>query len=162
MKQTGIEDRAQAQMRAGVITREGMLGSDPRPLGDILVADDAAVHRLGVSHRGIAKRMRELRRAGMAGLGNPVSVPPHFDVSVDGARGRLPCPFEDGTTSKTNTIVVNHRLKRTLTFTDYHIHMIERHGFYMGRGNRYRLDPGALVEVLEVPVEPGPEDPPTA
>ncbi len=161
MKQTGIEDRAQAQMRAGVITREGMLGADERPLVDILVEDDAAVHRLGVTHRAIGSRMRELRRAGMAGLGNAVAVPPHFDVSVDGSRGRLPCPFEDGTTSKTNTIVVNRRLGRTVTFTDYHIHMIERHGFYMGRGNRYRLDPAELVEVLEVAAEPMPEVPPS-
>lgn len=157
MKQTAIEDRAQAQMKPGVITREGMLGTDTRHLVDILEEDDAAVHRLGVTHAGIAARMRELRRAGVAGLGNSVPVAPHYDVTVDGVRGRLPCPFEDGTTSKTNTTVANRRLGRTLVFTDLHIHMIERHGFYMGRGSLYRLEPADLVAVLEVP----PAAPPT-
>lgn len=156
MKQTAIENRAQAQMRPGVITQEGMLGADERNLVDILEADDAAVHRLGLTHQAIAARMRELRRAGTSGLGNPISVPPHFDVTVDGVRGRLPCPFEDGTTSKTNTVVANLRLGKTLVFTDLHIHLIERHGFYMGLGSAYRLNPDDLAEVLEVPPLPAP------
>ncbi len=156
MKQTAIENRAQAQMRPGVITQEGMLGTDARHLVDILEDDDAAVHRLGVTHKAIATCMRELRRAAVAGLGNAVPVPPHFEVMVDGVRGRLPCPYEDGTTSKTNTTVANLRLGRTLVFTDLHIHMIERHGFYMGRGSLYRLDPADLVDILEVPPVPAP------
>jgi hypothetical protein len=159
MKQTHIEDAAQAQMRPGVITREGMLGDDTRPLIDILEDDDAEVHRLGVTHKLIAQRMRELRRAGMAGLGTGVHVEPHFDVTVDGFRGRIPCPYEDGTASKTNTHVTNESLGRTIMYTDLHIHMIERHGFYMGRGSMYRLDPDELAEVLEVPKAPPPEIP---
>jgi len=156
MKQTAIEDRVQDQMRPGVITQEGMLGTDTRPLVDILEEDDAVVHRLGVTHAAIATRMRELRRAGVAGLANSVPVAPHFDVEVDGVRGRLPCPYEDGTTSKTNTTVTNTILGRTIVFTDLHIHMIERHGFYMGRGSHYRLNPADLVEILEVPPVPAP------
>jgi hypothetical protein len=156
MKQTAIENRAQAQMRPGVITHEGMLGADERHLIDILETDAAAVQRLGLTHQAIAARMRELRRAGMAGLGNAVRVAPHFEVTVDGVRGRMPCPYEDGTTSKTNTVVANQHLGRTLVFTDLHIHMIERHGFYMGLGSVYRLNPDDLAEVLEVPALPAP------
>jgi len=156
MKQTAIEDRAQAQMQPGVITRDGMLGSDTRRLVDILVEDEAAVRRLGTTHLAIARRMRQLRRAGAGGLGNSIPVGDNFDVIVDGVRGRMPCPYEDGTVSKTNTRVTNRRLEREILFTDLHIHMIERHGFYMGRGSLYRLEPADVVAILEIEPEPAP------
>jgi len=151
MKQTAQYDRAQAQMRPGVITRDGFLGADGRRLIDLLDEDDAAVHRLGVTHAAIAARMRALRAAGAAGLGSAVVVPPHFEVLVDSVRGRLRCPFSDGLAPKTNIQVVNRALGREILFTDLGIHLIEAHGFYNGRGSPYRVDPGLLVEILEVP-----------
>lgn len=157
MKQTAIEDSIQARMRPGAVTREGLLGEDPRPLVDLLEEDAAAVRRLGVSHAAIAARMRELRRAGLAGLEEPVAVAPHFEVAVEGVRGRLPCPFGDGQVSKSNTRVTNLRLGRTISFSDLQVHLIGRHGFYLGRGARYRVDPAELVAVLEVPPEPAPD-----
>lgn len=153
MKQTPIEDAIQARMRAGVITREGLLGDDKRPLVDILEEDHAAVMRLGVTHEAIAKRMRAMRRVGAGGLGEPVSMEPHFEITVEGVRGRMPCPFGDGQVPKHNTTVKNLRLNRTLHYSDLQTHLIGRHGFYMGRGFRFRIDPAALVEVLEVPAE---------
>ncbi len=157
MKQTAIEDSIQARMKPGVITREGLLGGDPRPLVDILEEDAAAVLRLGVSHAAIAARMRALRRAGLAGLDEPVAVPPHFEVAVEGVRGRLPCPFGDGQVSKSNTRVTNLRLNRTVRYTDLQMHLVGRHGFYLGRGSRFRVEPAELVEVLEVSAEPAPD-----
>jgi hypothetical protein len=109
------------------------------------------VKRLGLSHAAIAARMHALREAGAAGLGNAVAVPPHFMVAVDGVRGVLPCPYEDGIVAKTNITVVNERLGRTLLFTDLNIHLIETHGFYLGHGALYRMDPAELAEILEVP-----------
>jgi hypothetical protein len=143
--------RIQDRMAPGVITRDGFLGPDSRPLVDILTADDAEVKRLGVTHQGIAARMVQLREAGMAGLGEFVDVPPHFEVRVDSVRGKLPCPFGDpGVFQKTNTTVRNRARSRELTYTDLHIHMIGSHGFYEGAGSPFRLDPGDLVEVLEI------------
>ncbi len=156
MKQSPKEIRAQELMQPGVITQQGMLGEDNRPLNDILVDDNAEVQRLGVTHKSIAFRMRALRKMGRAGLGTPVDVENHFEVTVDGFRGRIACPFEDGTASKVNTKVVNKRIGKEVIFTDLHIHMIFSHGFYMGRGSTYRLDPTKLVEVLEVAPEPPP------
>ena len=92
MKQTADFDRVQAQMRPGVLTQPGFLGEDARKLADILDADNAAVLRLGLTHRGIAGRLAEFRAAGAGGLGTEVPVAPHFEVRVDGARGVLPCP----------------------------------------------------------------------
>jgi hypothetical protein len=154
MKQTVQMKQAQERMRPGVITRDGFLGTDSRNLIDILVDDDASVKRMSVSHQGISSRMIELRDAGMRGLGDYISVEPHFEVRVDSVRGRLPCPFGDpGVFPKTNVFVRNLEKKREITYTDMHIHMIGSHGFYEGKGAPFRLEPKDLVDILEIAPE---------
>ena len=151
MKQTVQMQKIQEQMAPGVITRDGFLGEDRRPLVDILLADDAAVKALALEHEAVARRMIELRDAGMAGLGEFVDVAPHFEVRVDSVRGRLPCPFGDpGIFPKTNVTVRNRRTGREITFTDLHIHLVQSHGFYEGKGCPFRLEPKDLAEVLEI------------
>jgi hypothetical protein len=151
MKQTPQMQRVQDNMRPGAITLDGFLGSDTRNLGDILIEDDAEVKRMGLTHEEIASRMNELREAGEEGLGEFITVPPHFEVRVDSVRGKLPCPFEHpGLFPKTNITVRNTRLGREITYTDLQIHLIEAHGFYEGKGSRYRIDPRELAELLEI------------
>ncbi len=151
MKQSPQLQKAQQNMRPGVITRDGFLGKDTRNLIDILIDDEAEVQRLGVTHSDIAERMIELRDAGMRGLGEFINVEPHYEVRVDSVRGKLPCPFGDpGIFPKTNTTVRNLKKGREITYTDLNIHMIMAHGFYEGRGSGFRLEPSDLVEVLEV------------
>ncbi len=151
MKQTPDLDKAQHNMRPGAITRNGFLGDDRRNVIEILIDDEARVRRLGVSHAGIAARMRALRAAGMSGLGEGARVPPHYEVRVESVRGRLPCPFgHKGLYPKTNVTVRNLALQREVIFTDLSIHMIEAHGFYEGRHGDFRVDPEELVAVLNV------------
>jgi hypothetical protein len=151
MKQTVQMQKVQEQMAPGIITRDGFLGDDRRPLGDILLADDAAVKALDLDHQTVAARMIELRDAGMAGLGEFIDVAPHFEVRVDSMRGRLPCPFGDpGIFPKTNVTVRNRKTGREATYTNLHIHLILAHGFYEGRGCPFRLEPKDLAEVLEI------------
>jgi hypothetical protein len=117
----------------------------------ILEADGAAVARLKLTHGAIAARMRALREAGSKGLGLPIRVESRFEVRVDGVRGKLPCPFQDGGLfPKINVSVRNLRTGREVVYTDLNIHLIEAHGFYEGRGAAFRLDPAELAEVLEI------------
>jgi len=151
MKQSVRDDQIQEQMRPGVITRDGMLGADRRKVRDILEADDAAVRRLGLTHARIAARMRELRDAGAAGLGQAIDVLDHFEVRVDSARGGLPCPFmHEGLFGKEFVEVLNRRSGERLTFTALNVHMIGTHGFYEGEGAFFRQDPQVLARVLEL------------
>ena len=151
MKQTVQLAKIQETMQPGIITRDGFLGTDRRNLIDILVEDDAAVKRMDLTHETIARRMIDLRDAGFRGLGNFISVAPHFEVRVDSVRGKLPCPFGDpGIFPKTNTTVKNLDTGKTVTFTDLHIHLIWSHGFYEGKGSPFRLEPEELASVLEV------------
>lgn len=151
MKQTVQMDNIQAKMRPGVISLSGFLGADGRKLAEILDSDDSEVKRLDLEHGEIARRMIDLRDAGMAGLGDFISVPPHFEVRVESVRGKMPCPFGDpGVFPKTVVIVKNLALKRDITYTDMSIHLILAHGFYQGKGSLFRLEPGDLAEVLEI------------
>ncbi len=151
MKQTVQMRMIQEKMKPGVITRDGFLGAEKRNLIDILVEDDETVKRINLTHQTIANRMIELRDAGMQGLGDFISIEPHFEVRVDSVRGKLPCPFGDpGIFPKTNITVRNLSKNREIIYTDLNIHLIYSHGFYEGKGSPFRLNPKDLVEILEV------------
>ncbi|MFC1736190.1 hypothetical protein ACFL1X_08735 [Candidatus Hydrogenedentota bacterium] len=151
MKQSPQMDKIQHEMRPGGLTRDGLLGGDRRKLIEILTDDDELVKRLGQSHKNIARRMQELRDAGMKGLGNFVAVSPDIEVRVDSIRGKLPCPFtHPGIYRKTNITVRNTRLREVTIYTDLNVHMIEEHGFYEGRGAVFRLEPKDLIAILEI------------
>lgn len=150
MKETPQMKQARENMRPGKLSLPGFLG-DERDLARLIDADLETVKRLGVTHAAVAARMRELRDAGAAGLGEFMTVPPHFDVRVDSVRGRLPCPFgERGLYPKTSITVRNLRTGREVTYTDLHIHLVAAHGFYEGAGTPYRLEPADLVSILEI------------
>ena len=151
MKQTEQMKEIQEKMKPGVITLDGFLGTDDRNLIDMLVEDEAEVKRLNLTHEQIAARMLELREAGKEGLGDIVAVAPHYEVSVDIARGKLPCPFgHRGLVRKSIIKVRNLGIDREITYTDMNIHMIGEHGFYQGKGSSFRLEIGGLVDILEI------------
>ncbi|MBU0714574.1 MAG: hypothetical protein KJ964_04390 [Verrucomicrobia bacterium] len=144
-------DALEQTLRQASAAREGFLGADERSLATILQADDEAIRRRGLTHAYIAQHLLALRQAGWEGLGEPVSVPPHFEVCVDAARGTLPCPFGDqGSFAKVNTTVHNLASGKEITFTDLNIHLIASHGFYEGHGAQFRLDPEQLMDTLEM------------
>jgi hypothetical protein len=151
LKQSPDLDKIQESLKPGVITLHGFLGSDDRKLIDILIEDNGKVRRLNLTHEVIAARMAELRDAGKKGLGEFISVDPHFDVRVDSVRGKLPSPFGGpGLYRKINTTVKNRKLNKSITYTDLSIHMIKDHGFYEGKGSVFRLEPEDLKIILEI------------
>ena len=144
-------DALEHTLRKANASREGFMGRDERSLATILRADEEAIRRRGLTHARIAQHLLALRQAGWEGLGDPVSVPPHFEVCVDAARGKLPCPFGDqGSFAKVNTTVHNLKSGKEITFTDLNIHLIATHGFYEGHGAQFRLDPEQLMDTLEM------------
>ncbi|HVJ81515.1 MAG TPA: hypothetical protein VNC50_10635, partial [Planctomycetia bacterium] len=65
------------------------------------------------------------------------------------AKGYQLSPFMDGT--KTNRIATVHNLcnGKQVAFSLLVPDMIERYGFYEGKGTPYRVDPRTVVEALE-------------
>ena len=138
-------------MKAGLISRDGFLGKDQRNLIDILDDDDQRVKAMDLTHSAIAKRMKEFLNEASLGLGDPVEIGRNFIACVESHRGRIPCPFgHPGIFRKTIVRVQNKKLSKEIQFTELSIHLIGAHGFYQGRGARYRIEPEHLAAVLEI------------
>jgi len=148
MKQTPELDAIQARMRPGVLTMSGFLGSDPRPLADILAEDGAAVAAAGLTHARIADRLEEITRLGTHLMEAEVLVEQRFRVTVRDDRGVIASPFGDGRFGKGDTEVVDPVTGRIFRWNGLTLHHIRTHGFYNGRGSEYRLEPRDLVEVF--------------
>ena len=58
-------------------------------------------------------------------------------------------PFDDDTQSGSNVTVSNLDNGKELSYGLLVPFMIERYGFYEGRGTRYRLEPRAILEVFD-------------
>lgn len=145
MKQDPSPAHVEGRMRPGVIAKDGFLGEDTRTLSQILSEDEAEVRRLGLDHRRIADRLRRLMEEGAKGLGTEVPVEGRFLVTVDDARGRVPCPWPgDGSFPKTIVHVKKIATGETMMFSALNVHLIEAHGFYEGRGSHFRLDPARI------------------
>ena len=151
VKQSPELDRVQGNMKPMALCRWGFLGSDRRHLIEILTDDQGAVNSLGITHRMIAQRLREITEKAREGLGDPIVVEGKFDVEVHEARGKIPCPWSHpGLYPKTYVRLEKMETGETLLWSDLAIHLIEEHGFYQGEGSPYRLDPAKIKRILEL------------
>ena len=154
MKQTPELAAAQQRMRPGMVTRDGFLGSDTRPLRAILDDDDAQVAALGLTHAAIADKLQHFTRAAEAALGAPVVVDGVYEVYSHEVRGRIHCPWtHPGGHRKNVTYLQRTDTGEHVKWTDLQIHMIQDHGFYEGKGSPWRLEPAALKRLLGLHAE---------
>jgi hypothetical protein len=149
MKQSPQLSAIQERMQPGRLTLDGFLGSDPRSLTQILDEDANAVRALGLTHEEIAERMRELGEQARKGLGTSVIVRGVYEVRIADVRGVIPCPWgHPGTYPKTNVSLRNLATNDELAWTALSVHMVRDHGFYQGRGSRFRVDPPTAARAL--------------
>jgi hypothetical protein len=148
MKMTPEFARAQGNMEPGVITADGFLGDDRRPIVDIVSDDEAHMERLHLNFDEVAGLMYHLLEEGRKGLGEPVTVD-QWIVQVYEARGHLASPFEDGIFRKVNaqvTLVADDR--PALFYSALSLHLLEKYHFLQGHGSSFRLEPAQIKRVL--------------
>lgn len=139
-------------MQPGVITSDGFLGDDTRPIVDIIEADEEKFVQLGLDFDDVAARLRQLLEKGRRGLGEPVTVDGRWIVTSSEARGHLASPFEDGIFRKVNARV--ERLDNgspsgdVIVYSDLSLHLLEKNHFLQGNGSYFRLDPEKIKLVL--------------
>ena len=141
-------DQVEQNMASCRPWHRGFLGNDERKLVEILNDDQAEVNSLGLTHKVIADRLRELSSKAKEGWGEPVCVDGKFLVVAEDARGKIASPWADGIFPKTHVELINTETNEKLRWSDLSIHLIEKHGFYQGKGSYYRLDPSKLKRVL--------------
>ena len=149
MKPSPQSQRLEDILRGSAIVAGGFLGTDPRSVDEIIESDRAELFGLGVTPARIAARLREITALAVAGQGNTVSVGPGLEAMAWETRGRLPCPWpHPGRYGKTVVRLTETAGNRALMWSELNLHLIEAHGFFEGRGTKFRIEPREIVELL--------------
>lgn len=146
MKQNPKEIPVLEDLRAGILARDGFLGTDTRPYPQIIEDDAALLAELGVTAQDLGQQLADLTKVGLEGMGEWVAVN-GFEVKVDEYMGKIGCPFRDHRAAKRNTTLKNSKGEE-LVYTDLAVHLILKHGFFQGLGSKYRLDPAHVAAFL--------------
>ncbi len=150
MKQTPDEKIQRKEFEPGAITKDGFLGDDSRHVHDIIEADQRTLDKLGVTREQIADRLQYFIEEGKKGLESEVDLG-DFTVKIRWDRGMMPSPFgEKRLHHKIFAHVKNKKLDKTIQYSQLHVHMIREHGFFEGKGSKFRLEPAELVKILEL------------
>jgi hypothetical protein len=142
-------------------SRAGFLGKDESLLA-VLAADNTyVVDELGLSHQALARPLRVVALVGLKKWDQAIRArkqPPadpityhgrRFAVTVHVSKGFQVSPFQDGTKTNVEADIVNVATGKKLSYSLLVPDMIERYGFYEGKGTSYRVDPKQVIEVFD-------------
>ena len=135
----------------------GFLSEDEGLLA-VLAADNRyVVDELKLTHQEIARHLHVLGAIGKLQFAHDRQ---HKEFRYHGRRfkvihftathGTQPSPFRDGTWTQNDAVVQNMENGKKLGFSLLVPFMIERYGFYEGKGTSFRVDPREIVEVLDL------------
>ena len=140
-------------MRPGALSGKGFLGKEERLL-DVLAADNRyVVDTLGLTHQELARHLHLLGALAV----KHASVKPR-EITYRGKKYRLKAtcfrgfqdsPFEDGTRANCDVTVENLGSGKKVGYSLLVPFMIERYGFYEGKGTPYRVEPKTVLEVFD-------------
>jgi hypothetical protein len=151
-----LEKDMRAGAKSDVGSTAGFLGPEEKLL-DVLVADNrCVVDELGLTHQELAKHLHALGSIGRWQVSEHrrfeyefVYHGRRFKATMLVSKGFQPSPFRDGTQSGTDVTVENLDTGKKLTYGLLVPYMIERYGFYEGKGTSYRVEPSTVLEVLD-------------
>jgi rubredoxin len=152
MKKTPQLEKLEELLRSSKIVAGGFLGTDQRPLTEIIEEDMAEVALFDYSLKEIAERMTEITEKAAHGLGTRVSIDDTLEAEVDDNRGTLVCPWPgEGEYIKRLTHAYRKGTGASALWSDLSIHLIRAHGFFQGRGSAFRIEPRELIRVIFTP-----------
>ena len=132
-------------------SKEGFRGNDSRTPEEIIKADRETLAGLGIDNKKIAAALRGVYSAAEGALGNPVEIAAGVSSVHHGSRGRIPSPFpEDGTFQKGEAVISDKSSGASFCITPLSINLIEKHGFFQGKGSPYRIEPDLAARILHL------------
>jgi hypothetical protein len=149
----------ETDMRPGATSKvgstKGFLGPDESLL-EVLAADNRfVVEELGLSHQQLARHLHALGTIGywqQAHMNPQAEFVYHdlrFKVKLELSRGYQYSPFLDGTKTNSYVEVTNLDSSKKIGYSLLVPYMIERYGFYEGKGTPYRVEPAAVIEIFD-------------
>jgi len=152
-------EEVEARMRPGVFSQGGFLGPN-EVLRDVIIQDEEAVHGLGVTCEWIGERLEELISSAMDSQARR-GAGQHFKVRLERFKGFQICPWSSAPHSHQCIVgggvrfasidwdILNRRNGIRMRGPGLTTHLIRDHHFFEGLQSPYRLDPKALVSLLE-------------
>jgi hypothetical protein len=129
----------------------GFLGSDPRPIDEIIADDARDLEQAGISRHDLVAALEAAYKKSRDALGAIVEVAPGVQAEFFESRGRLPCPFGGcGVFEKGEASLSISDSRTPVIVTSLGIHMIATHGFFQGRGSRFRIEPVETAKMLGI------------
>lgn len=138
-------------MHPGRDSEEGFLGRDESLLA-VLAEDNEYIHSQGLSHQEIGREVRMFTRLldlGFQGIQDFTRNQRRFHLEGSMSMGVQESPFEDGTAEGSNMVIFNVDAKTGLFTSCLLGDLIERYGFYEGKGTAYRTEPKDILAVFD-------------
>jgi hypothetical protein len=149
MQETPEDKMIRERLMPGQISPKGFLGTDERPVEEIIAADTAEVEAAGLTTVQLGELLEEIHQAADQGWESTVSL---YDGRITArsleVNGKIPCPFGCGAKCHKAVIEVNF-CGTKIQFTPLDAHMIQVHGFFEGKGSDYRLNPRDIIEIFK-------------
>jgi len=149
MKETPKDNALSPRLSASKFSGEGFLGTDHRPVEEIISNDERTLDRLGISKDQTLAALRNAFDSARGAFGAEVDIRPGVTAISHESMGRIPSPFQgDGVFEKGDVVITQADTGEQLVITSLGLALIEKHGFFQGHNSRYRLDPEQVVNVL--------------
>ena len=149
MKESPQTKQLEEILRSSKISAGGFLGNDLRSISEIIDSDMAVISKSGFSLEQIAARMHEITVQAESFLGNWTKIDNERMVKVDEAKGFVFCPWPHlGRFAKRVTYLESTKTGQTIKWSDLNIHLIEKHGFFEGKGTYFRIEPDELIKSI--------------
>jgi hypothetical protein len=128
----------------------GFLGKDESLLEVLTTDNQYVVDELGLTHQELAKHLHVLAAIGMRQEGKQIIYHGRkFKIRMIYSKGYQDSPFKDDTKTDSEAVIFNLENGKDLRYSLLVPMMIERYGFYEGKGTSYRVDPRKVMDVLD-------------
>jgi len=150
MKKSPSEYELMRNLSPSKFSAEGFLGSDRRPIDEIVSEDLRVLERCHVPKDALVQALKHAYDSAQRALGAEVLIRPGVTAVFHESMGRIPSPFKgDGVFEKGEAVVKDIR-GHSLVITRLSIHLIEKHGFFQGKGSPYRMDPITAIKIFRL------------
>lgn len=151
MKETPQDRSLDERLAASKFSGDGFLGSDHRPVDEIITEDLRTLDRLGIAKDHLHAALADAYATARAALGGQIDLRPGLTAVAHESMGRIPSPFRgDGVFEKGDVVLTDTATGETLILTALGLFLIHKHGFFQGHGSRYRIDPTRAARLLGV------------
>ena len=148
MKETPADKSLEERLGASRFSGEGFLGTDHRPVDEIIAADLHALRELDVPVSRLHAALRDAFDKARGALGGEVDIRPGVTAVAHESMGRIPSPFRGDGVFEKGDVVLSSASGEQIVLTALGHAMIEKHSFFQGRGSRYRVEPARAAALL--------------